>query len=669
MFLGLGQAVYFSLKTQPSDVLLVIALPIAIAGMWLSRHYVIPFFCCLMLVFALAGGGIVQAHLYKLQGPVLKKTLYSENLQGKILSLEPRNGRTRLVIAPEGIAGLSQDKLPRKVRLSIRGDIDAQPGDFFSGKAKIFPLSVPETPGDPDFARNLYFDGMGATGFVLGRSYRIDRDQAPQTGFFQAIEKIRLAIMARINSGLEPVKAGLANAILVGERGGVAPDLAENLRKSGLAHLLAISGLHMGLLCGVVFFTVRFGLALLPSVALRYPIKKWAAMAGFVIGGFYLLLSGATVPTQRAFVMTAIVLFAVLVDRRAISLRLVAIAAVIVMVLRPDAILGASFQLSFAAVTALVAFYQGRGGLLVSPQRDLPVWQRIGRYLFALFITGIMVTAVTAPIIGFHFGRISLLGVVSNLVAIPLMAFWIMPGIVAVLVLLPFGLEGIALGFLAPGLDLLIALAHLVGRQDWGLWHIAQPSALAVIFIMMALLWLVIWRQHVLWLFAILPAVGGAIAFFFAQSPDFLVGGDQKDWAFYRNQEDDLVFNDRISRFHRDIWNARFGTGFAPDKRADTRCDQQRCWFKKNGKAIVISEKIDNPFYLCRHADVIVILKQDFPVSACKGSGKSPLIVDDDVLWWQGGVAVFLGDHQGPAHYVTVRQTSGKWPWIIIGGR
>ncbi|WP_143181970.1 ComEC/Rec2 family competence protein [Thalassospira sp. TSL5-1] len=669
MFLGLGQAVYFSLKTQPSDILLAFALLIALAGMWLSRHYVIPFFCWLMLVFAVLGGGIVQAHLYMLQGPVLKKTLYTENLQGKILSLEPRNGRTRLVITPDDIAGLSRDQLPQKVRLSLSGDIAVRPGDYFSGKAKIFPLSVPETPGDPDFARNLYFDGIGGTGFALGRSYRIDRDQTADTGFFEAIERIRLAIMARIDNGLEPAKAGLANAILVGERGGVAPELAEDLRKSGLAHLLAISGLHMGLLCGVVFFTVRFGLALFPSVALRYPIKKWAAIAGFIIGTFYLLLSGATVPTQRAFVMTAIVLFAVLVDRRAISLRLVAIAAVIVMVLRPDAILGASFQLSFAAVTVLVAFYQGKGGRLVSPQRDLPVWQRIGRYLFALFITGIMVTAVTAPIIGFHFGRISLLGVLSNLVAIPLMAFWIMPGIVAVLVLLPFGLEGIALGFLAPGLDMLIALAHLVARQDWGLWHIAQPPALAVILAMLALLWLIIWRQRVLWLCAIVPAVGAAIAIIGVQSPDLLVGGDQKDWALYQEQGDHLVFNNRVSRFHRDIWNARFGTGFAPEKNAAKHCDQERCWFKKNGKTIVISDKIDDPFYLCRHADVIVILKQDFPVSACNGSDRSPLVIDDDVLWWQGGVAVFLGDQQSPSRYETVRQTSGNWSWIIIGGR
>lgn len=671
MFLGLGQAVYFSLMAQPSGYLLFFALLLAAAGLWLSRHHVIAFFCCLMFAAAILGGAVVQAHFYRLQGPVLLKQVYVEDLQGKILSVEPRDGRTRLIMKPAHIDGLDDEQVPDRVRISVMGDVVARPGDGFAGKAKLFPLSVPETPGDPDFARNLYFDGIGATGFALGHSFQIipAHDATLGEDLSGLVENTRLTIMTQINAGLEPVKAGLTNAILVGERGDVPSDLAEDLRKSGLAHLLAISGLHMGLLCGVVFFVVRFGLALVPSIALRHPIKKWAAVAGFVIGALYLLLSGATVPTQRAFVMTAIVLFAVLVDRRAISLRLVAIAAITVMVMRPDAILGASFQLSFAAVTVLVAFYQGRGALLIAGQRDLALWQRAGRYLFVLLVTGIMVTAVTAPIIGFHFGRISLLGVISNLVAIPLMAFWIMPCVVAVLVLLPFGLQAAALAVLSPGLDMLIGLAHFIAGQDWGLWHIAQPSALAVICALLALLWVLIWQRRVLWPIAIVPMGAAVIFVITAKTPDLLVGGDQKDWALVRDDKDGLTFNSRASSFHRDIWNARFGTGFDAKISADQRCDFERCWLKKNGKVIVISEKISDPFYLCRHADVIVTLKQDFPKHVRKTCTQSPLVIDDDVLWWQGGVAVYLENGQAPAHYETVRQTSGNWPWIVIGGR
>ncbi len=157
------------------------------------------------------------------------------------------------------------------------------------------------------------------------------------------------------------MRQGIAKALIIGERGEVTPEIAEDLRKSGLAHLLAISGLHMGLLCGTVFFLIRFGFAAVPGIALQYPVKKWAAAIAALAGLIYLGLSGATVPTQRAFIMLLVVWIALLLDRRAISLRLVGVAAVVVLLLRPDAVLGASFQLSFAAVGALVAFYDGPG--------------------------------------------------------------------------------------------------------------------------------------------------------------------------------------------------------------------------------------------------------------------------------------------------------------------
>ncbi len=665
MLLGLGQAIFLSLLAQPSDVFVIGSLIIAAIGLRLSRQRIIPFFLFLMLFAACLGAALTQLHLYVVQAPVLKKSVYTAALVGEILSVEPRDGRTRLVIAPSTLDGVEPRKIPAKIRISVQGAIAAVPGDVFSGKAKLFPLSVPETPGDPDFARALYFDGIGGTGFALGRNYQIEPGNNAETSLFKQTGRLRLAIMARIDHVLPDLKAGLTNAILVGERGGVPPDLAEDLRKSGLAHLLAISGLHMGLLCGVVFFVTRLGLAMIPKLALRYPIKKWSAIAGFMVGALYLLLSGATVPTQRAFVMTAIVLFAVLVDRRAISLRLVAIAALVVMAVRPDAVLGASFQLSFAAVTGLVAFYQGPGTKWMASGKDMPIWERAGRYFFLLLITGVMVTAITAPIIGFHFGRVSLLGILANLVAIPLMAFWIMPCIVAILVLMPFGLEIVPLTMLSPGLEILIWLARLVARQDWGLWYVAQPSAMVVAPVLLALLWTVIWRKWAIRLWAVIPVSGAILAAFFVHQPDMLVGGGQKGWVVRDTAQRSLVFNGNISNFHRSIWMSRFG--IRPSRAAQTQsCKDEICWFERQGQTIVIAETIDDPFYICRHADIVVVLKQDFPEDACE---KPPLIIDDDVLWWQGGVAIRFARNGAPAHFATVRGTSGHWPWIKIGGR
>lgn len=666
MFFGLGQAIFLSLHARPFAAYLVAGLIASAFGLWLSRQRIIPFFTVLMLFATFAGASLVQFHLYLVQAPVLKKPVYTASLIGAIVSVEPRDGRTRLVIAPSLIDGIKNADVPAKIRISLQGAIHAVPGDIFSGKAKLFPLGVPETPGDPDFARALYFDGIGGTGFALGRNYQIEPKNRAGTNLLEATGRLRLAIMARINQTLPELQAGLANAILVGERGGVPPELAEDLRKSGLAHLLAISGLHMGLLCGVVFFVARLMLSMIPAIALRYPIKKWSAVAGFMVGALYLLLSGATVPTQRAFVMTAIVLFAVLVDRRAISLRLVAIAALVVMVVRPDAVLGASFQLSFAAVTVLVAFYQGPGAKWMATGRDVAAWERAGRYFGLLLITGVMVTAITAPIIGFHFGRVSLLGVLANLVAIPLMALWIMPCIVATLVFMPFGLEVVPLTILSPALEILIHLARLVAGQDWGLWYVARPSAMVVAPILLALLWGVIWRKWPVRGLAMVPVLGAIGTMFFVYQPDILVGGSQKDWVIRNPVNGTLVFNGKISSFHRSIWMSRFGINPSKAVMQTDRCGESVCWFERNGQRIVIAETIDDPFYICRHADIIVVLKQDFPKGACK---TRPLIIDDDVLWWQGGAAAFLPVKGEPATYRTVRDTSGYWPWISIGGR
>ncbi|WP_158091237.1 ComEC/Rec2 family competence protein [Thalassospira mesophila] len=666
MFLGLGQAASFSLLSPPPGIVLATALAFVTIGLWVSRHRIIAFFVLLMALASLIGAVLVVGHLYFLQTPTLKKTVYSPAISGKILSVEPRGGRTRLVIAPTHIDGLKRAQMPPNIRISMTGALGVAPGDMFDGPAKLFPLGAPEAPGDPDFSRSLYFDGIGATGFVMGRKYKITPSDSFEGDVFALNGQVRLAMMARINRVLAPVEAGLANAILVGERGGVPAGLAEDLRKSGLAHLLAISGLHMGLLCGAVFFAVRLGLALIPALALRYPVKKWAAIAAMIVGLLYLLLSGATVPTQRAFVMTAIVLFAVLVDRQAISLRLVAIAALIIMVLQPDAVMGASFQLSFAAVTGLVAFYQGAGGQWLGPARDIGIWQKSARYLGLLLITGIMVTALTAPIIGFHFGRVSLLGVVANLLAIPLMAFWIMPCIVAVLAMAPFGLEFLPLTVLSPGLKILIWLARGVAQQDWGLWYLAQPAALVIIPAMMALLWMVIWRQWSIRMFVIVPVCCAIFAGVTFQRPDVLVGGGRKDWAVYDPSLQKLFFNHKVSKFHRAIWMSRYGISPERSDVQTGQCAADVCWFVINGRHIVLARKLDDPFYICRHADIVIDLQRDVPANACK---KSSVIIDDDVLWWQGGTALYVPKNNDRAWYETVRNSSGNWPWITLGGR
>ena len=674
IFFGLGCGGYFLLPARVGLTQVALAVILLCCGFWLSRRLaVLAFGFQLLACLAL---GVLTSAIHTEMGPrdIPTKTLYATDVTGTVIALEPRNGRIRATLAPSEIVGFPGDRLGWHIRLSFLGDSDLAIGDLVRATARVFPLRPPSVPGDPDFSRNLYFSNIGASGFVFGRKFEIleGSNSLNNNTLLGGVERLRHYISATISDEMTGPEAGIAKALIIGERGEVTASIADNLRKSGLAHLLAISGLHMGLLCGTVFFLIRFGLAAVPAIALRYPIKKWAAMVAMLAGLVYLGLSGATIPTQRAFVMLLVVWLALLLDRRAISLRLVGVAAIVVLVLRPDAVLGASFQLSFAAVGALVAFYDGPGRRWLDRQGMLSWYERAGLYLAGLLLTSLIVTAVTAPIIGYHFGRISMLGIFANLVAIPVMAFWVMPWIVLTLALIPLGLSELSLAAMKPGLTILLQTAELVAEQDWGLWYVSGLDMLAVVLASLALAWIIIWRDKAM-IWPVIPVVLTAIVFQgMHEEPEVLISGDRESWAVYDPDAEILHVSNGLRGFQKDIWMSRFGIRPEHEARRVKACDNDPCYLDitKSGTAspIILAGNIANPFYACRNVDIVVNQQADLP-ETCHDSG-ARLVVDDDVLWWQGGAAINLPVSAGrQPRITTVREDSGNWPWIIIGGR
>lgn len=675
LFFGLGCALYFLLPARIGVSKNAVAVILLLSAFWMVRRFAMLAFALQLAASLMAGAFISAVHMELGPKSILTKTLYSTEIEGTVTNLEPRGSRLRVTLQPSRIDGLSPDQLVWKVRLSFLGDAEFAIGDQVRVRARLFPLRPPSVPDDPDFARNLYFSGIGATGFAFGRQFEVLKSASSfeRSDLWSFVEKMRQSVSKSIDQYLSMPEAGIAKALIIGERGEVTPEIAEDLRKSGLAHLLAISGLHMGLLCGTVFFLVRLGFAALPFIALRYPVKKWAAVIAALAGLIYLGLSGATVPTQRAFVMLLVVWIALLLDRRAISLRLVGVAAVAVLVLRPDAILGASFQLSFAAVGALVAFYEGPGRRWLDRRGMHPWYERVFYYVVGLLITGVIVTAVTAPIIGFHFGRISMLGVFANLIAIPVMAFWVMPLIVLALALMPFGLAGWVLALMKPGLSLLIETAAMVAAQEWGLWYVSGLGFGAVACLMFALAWAMVWRDQVALGLALPLIVFAGMTYLNQRTPNVLVAGDQESWAVFDKDTGILHISDGVGDFQKSIWMGRFGIRPEDKDQRVQVCKTDPCLLSVGSELlqtrIIIASKLTNPFYACRNADVVVTLKTDLPRQTCRKAGTGTMI-DDDVLWWQGGVAFdaekITTDH---TELETVRETSGHWPWIVIGGK
>ena len=377
-------------------------------------------------------------------------------IEGRVLELSPLPNGDRIVLGDLSLANVAPEATPARIRVNLRRAPEGlAPGDRVRVLARLQPPLPPALPGAFDFARQAWFEQLGAIGFAVGTAERLEGG-AGNLGL--GIAAMRASIAARIAS-VSPGSAGaMAAALIAGVQEGLDQKTWRDLRISGLAHLVSVSGLHMVLVAGGVLAACRWLLALCPPLALRFPVRKIAAAVAIVAAAFYLVLSGASVPTQRSFMMTAVALLAIIADRNPFSLRLLAWSALVVLLLRPESVLGASFQLSFAAVLALMVVYEGWRGIERAdkggpPGLLAPIWH----YLLGVCVTTLVASAATTPLAAFHFQTIPTYGVLANLLAVPLTSFLVMPAGMLGLLLMPFGLDGPAFQVMAWGVKAVLA--------------------------------------------------------------------------------------------------------------------------------------------------------------------------------------------------------------------
>ena len=369
-------------------------------------------------------------------------------------------------------------RAPERVRLSVRKGTAPPVGAYVTLKARLSPPLAPLRPGGYDFARDMYFQRIGASGFVLG-TIKIAEPPAPPGRLLQAtaaIQGLRDAIDARIRAVIPGDKGSIASALITGKRDAISTPVNDAMYVSSLAHVLSISGYHMAVVAGVVFFVLRALLALVPTFANRRPIKKWAAFAALIAAALYLVLSGAEVATQRAFIMTTVVLVGVMVDRAALTLRTLAVAALAVLLIAPEAVVHPSFQMSFAATLALIAAYE-RGlpwmiaGADTSRGARVALWG--GRELLALVLASLVAGLATTPYAAFHFHRLAPYGVLANLLAMPIVSIWVMPMGLLGLFAIPFGFDGPLWRLMGDGIDWMITVALWVAHLPGAVGRIA----------------------------------------------------------------------------------------------------------------------------------------------------------------------------------------------------
>lgn len=518
--MGLGIALWLSWPGEPGAGAYGAAFGLALAGLLAWRTPSVVAGAAGAAVLAASVGFLsIGARSDRVAGPVLSFR-YHGPLEGRVVEVDrSQSDRLRLTLDHVVLERVPPDRTPRRVRVSLHGDqgfVDPVPGMRVMMTAHLSPPDGPVEPGGFDFQRMAWFRSLGAVGYTRTPVLA----QGPPVGWDTRVTGLRMAISASVQAALPGEPGAFAAAILTGDRSGIGQPTVQALRDSNLAHLLAISGLHMGLLTGFVFVAIRVGLALVPPVALRVPGKKVAAVVALAAAAFYLALSGGNVATERAFVMVAVMLGAVLLDRRAISLRSVALAAVAILLVQPESMAEPGFQMSFAATSALVAGFavlRDRGLM-----RRLPGWaQPVAMLVMSSSLAGF----ATAPIAAVHFNRYADYGLLANLAAVPLMGTVVIPAAVVAAVLAPFGAERPALWVMEQGTRWILGVAHTVAGWPGAVSLVAEPAGHVLPVVAVGGLLLILLRGPVRLAGAVMLA--GALATWGgAGRPELLIAGD-----------------------------------------------------------------------------------------------------------------------------------------------
>jgi competence protein ComEC len=489
--LAIGIGLYFSLKFEPTAAHFTVLVAAAVVLLLVMRRLGEAFAPLAMAVVAVICGFLLAAHrAHDVSGPVLGWRYYGP-IEGRVVNLD-RSGSDALRITLDRVVleDVLPERTPKRVRISLHGDqshsISPAPGMRVMTTGHLSPPGGPVEPGGFDFQRHAWFAQLGAVGYT--RVPLLAIAPASEGDADLLVFRVRMAAARHILDVLPGDTGGFAVAVTTGARSAISQKALEDLRASNLAHLLAISGLHMGLLTAFVFGLLRVAFALVPPLAMRIPARKMAAAGALIAASGYLALSGGNVATERAFIMVATALGAIMVNRRAISLRAVAIAATIVLILRPETLLGPGFQMSFAATTALVAVF----GFMRDERIILgPKWmQPVVGVLLASGISGL----ATAPISAAHFNAISHYGLLANLLSVPVMGVLVVPAAVLALCLAPLGLDWIALWAMGVGLRWILEVGAFVANLDGARSFVHGPSSAVLPLIALGFLWIVLWQ-------------------------------------------------------------------------------------------------------------------------------------------------------------------------------
>ncbi len=616
-----------------------------------------------LLVASLAvavGFGAIALKSASVAQPVLGK-VWVGSLYGRIEKVEILSARDtiRLELATDG----KQD-LPPKVRVNLSPEqhrAEFRNGAIVQLRARLMPPAGPALPGGYDFARRAWFQGIGATGSALGPVTLYEASTRPMW-----LAETRTGLTQHILREMPQATGAMGAALITGDQGNIDEADAQAMRDSGLAHLLSISGLHVTAVVGFLFLFCSRTLALFPVIALRFPVPILAAAFAACGAVAYTLLAGAEVPTVRSCIAALLVLIALAIGREALTLRLVAFGALIVLLFWPEAMAGPSFQLSFAAVATIVILHELPSVKRWTERREEPLVFRLLRGLFALIITGIAIELVLAPIALFHFHRTGLYGALANVVAIPLTTFIVMPAQAIALLGDTIGLGTPFWWIAAQGISAILGIAHYVSGLPGAVSMLPSMPLWAFLAMISGALVFGLLRSRVR-LLGLLPFLAGFAAMLLAPRPDLLVTGDGKHLAVVEADGNVALLRARAGDYIRDMLLENAGTTEEPkalDKWSGAQCSPDTCIIDiARGERSWSILATRTPYRVpsmemaaaCRQVDVVV--SDRWLPSSCRPGW---IKVDRNMLDQSGGLAIYLED----AKLLSVNNGNDHQPWV-----
>ncbi len=564
-----------------------------------SLFYLVPFLILLLFLiyyaqdiakksiiaicFTIIGILVIQTRIKIAESPIIPFDNKFIQLEGIIDNIIPLEQGYRILLKKIVIKGIKQESNPYKARVTIKTNLgDAKVGDFIKFNAILSKPMHPYLPDSYNFARDAYFKKIGAVGYSVSDIKILSSSNGSINNY---LNSLRNNIQVRVTKAIGTYSGSIATALMLNEYSNIDKIVLKNLRATGLAHILSVSGMHLSLVVTIFFFSSRFLLNCFQAIALRNNVKKLAAFCALLGSSFYLLISGMEVAAIRSFIMTSLIIIAIILDRTPTPMRAVAFAATIILLITPENIIHPSFQMSFAAVLALISCFEAFSKVKFNFS-EFNIVQKCLFYILTLCLASLVAGLATAPFALYHFNQSSNYSILANLIAVPITSFWLMPCVVLTFFLYPFHLECFSLKLMQYGIELVIKIAEYIANMPYSVSVFAKMTDVNLLIIVFGMLWLCIWSSKIR-LYGVLIICCGVILQSFEKKPDIFVDWVNNKVAVLDN-EDNLIFLSKpLGEFKKQVLMSHVGAK-AAFKYKDISHDWLRCrnkiceFYKKN---------------------------------------------------------------------------------------